>query len=62
MKVLGTCRDVSALITTREDRPLELKERMTVRGHLFICSRCRSWEKQVDFMRKSIDAWKKYRE
>jgi len=61
-KPWGTCREVTALVSAREDRDLSLGERAVLRFHAFICSRCQRWEEQVKFMRQSMQAWKNYRD
>ena len=61
-KPWGTCREVTALVSAREDRDLSLGERAVLRFHAFICGRCQRWEEQVKFMRQSMQAWKNYRD
>jgi Putative zinc-finger len=61
-KPWGTCREVTALISEREDRALSFSERTVLRLHAFICGRCERWEAQVKFMRESMRAWKNYRD
>ena len=62
MKILRTCREVSALISTREDRRLSATELVVLRAHAYICGRCTRWEKQVKFMSQSMNAWKHYKD
>jgi hypothetical protein len=61
MKFLRTCREVAALVSEREDRELALRERLSLRAHVFICKRCTAWEKHIAFMRQGVDAWKNYK-
>ncbi|MEQ1595636.1 MAG: zf-HC2 domain-containing protein [Casimicrobium sp.] len=61
-KPWGTCREVTALVSAREDRDLSMGERTVLRFHAFICGRCERWESQVKFMRESMQAWKNYRD
>jgi Putative zinc-finger len=61
-KPWGTCREVTALISAREDRNLSRSEGLVLRVHAFICTRCERWEQQVKFMRQSMQAWKNYRD
>jgi Putative zinc-finger len=62
MRALRTCREVAALISAKEDTDLSLSERAVIRAHVFICRSCTRWEKQIEFMRKSMNAWKNYRD
>ncbi len=57
-----TCREVTALISNREDRTLSVTELVVLRTHAFICGRCTRWEKQVKFMTQSMNAWKNYKD
>jgi hypothetical protein len=61
MKFLRTCREVAALISTREDRKLSAAEQAVIRAHAFICTRCTRWEQQVKFMSEGMKAWKNYK-
>jgi Putative zinc-finger len=56
-----TCREVTALISAREDRALALHERLVVRVHKMICDGCVRWDQQVSFMRRSMNAWRNYK-
>lgn len=57
-----TCREVVALISAREDRALSTTERVVVHVHKFICDGCTRWDAQVKYMRKSMAAWKNYKD
>ena len=46
-KPWGTCREVTALVSAREDRDLSLGERTVLRFHAFICGRCQRWEESL---------------
>ena len=50
---MRSCRDVSALVSLGLDRKLTLLERLTVRLHLLMCSRCRNFQTQARFLRKA---------
>ena len=57
-----TCREVAALILAREDRALNPAERLAVRIHFLVCKACPRFERQVQSMRGTMQAWRAYRE
>lgn len=48
-----SCRKASRLISDSLDRPLTLPERLRLRLHLGICSRCRRFDRQLTMLRKA---------
>lgn len=58
MKLKMTCREVSALTLQSMDRELRWHERLGVRMHRLICSSCRKFAGQAQFLRASMDRWK----
>jgi len=50
---MRSCRDISALVSQGLDKKLSLSERISVRLHLLICSRCRNFQTQAQFLRKA---------
>jgi predicted anti-sigma-YlaC factor YlaD len=42
-----TCKDVSHLISERQERPLGFRERWGLRIHLWMCAYCRAFERQI---------------
>lgn len=54
MKPLGTCAQVSRLVSEGMDRELGTLERTRVRMHLWICSGCTNFSKQVRILREAI--------
>lgn len=41
------CLESARLISERRDRALPLRQRVGLRFHLFLCSLCRTYEKQL---------------
>jgi hypothetical protein len=62
MFLMRTCRDVTRLVLQREDRALSLRERLTVRLHMWICGTCPRFERQVRLMRVACRRWRAYAE
>lgn len=50
---MHSCRDNSALISRGLDKPLSLGERISVRLHVMLCTRCRNFQTQAHFIRKA---------
>ena len=51
------CREASRLITASFDRPLGPIERLSLRGHLSICSACSTVVRQFDQLRDAMRDW-----
>ena len=47
-----TCKHTSRLISEGQERQLNLKERINLRLHVWMCNNCRRFEKQIVTMRK----------
>lgn len=62
MLFMRTCRDVTRLVLQREDRALSLRERLSVRVHMWICAACPRFEQQVRLMRVACRRWRAYAE
>lgn len=56
------CRDVTRLVLAGEDRRLGWFERLLVRSHMKVCRACPKFQRQVDLMRASFGAWRRYSE
>ena len=48
------CRHVHRLVIEGQDRELRWSERVTVRVHMMMCTACRHFENQMDFMREAL--------
>jgi hypothetical protein len=49
-----SCKDASHLISEGQDRKLGLRERIGLRLHLWMCSSCRLFEKQMGQLRQAL--------
>lgn len=49
-----TCKEATRLISERQERPLGLRERWSLRLHLWICVYCRRFERQLSMMRLAL--------
>ncbi len=45
------CQQVTKLLSESQERPLTMQERMALRIHLFWCSGCRTFDKQIHSLR-----------
>lgn len=57
-----SCKEVSALLIAREDRPLPLQDRLALRLHLAMCKACPTFERQLLTMRNAMRQWRAYTE
>jgi len=48
------CKDITRLVSESLDRKLSLVERIQVRVHLWMCTGCTRFEKQLQFMRRAL--------
>ena len=53
---LPTCRELAPVISQSLDRPLSLRERVTLRLHLFTCSYCVKYLRQLRFLGEAFRA------
>ncbi len=54
---MRSCRDITALVSQGLDRKLNLSERLAINLHLMMCSRCRSFQRQTQFIRKAAQRY-----
>ncbi len=50
---MRSCRDISALVSRGLDKKLSLRQRFSVWLHVMMCSRCRNFQTQSQFIRKA---------
>lgn len=63
MKILRrTCKEATALMVAREDRPLPLNDRLALRMHLLACKACPRFERQMLLLRNGMRQWRNYSE
>ena len=53
-----TCKEVAALVVAREDRDLNLTDRLALRMHMAMCDACPKFERQILTMRSGLRAWR----
>lgn len=51
---LLSCKEVTRLVSQRQDRALALGERVALRLHFAICQGCRNMNAQIDFLRRAM--------
>ena len=47
------CREASRLLSQARERDLDREELAALRRHLDVCSMCRDFEAQLDFLRRA---------
>ncbi|MDH3354662.1 MAG: zf-HC2 domain-containing protein [Chromatiales bacterium] len=47
------CKNATKLMSQAQDRPLFLKERISLRFHLMMCSGCNNYNQQMFLIRKA---------
>ena len=62
MSLRRTCKQVSALVIAREDRPLPWPDRLALRLHMAMCATCPVFERQIFTMRHAMKQWRHYEE
>lgn len=50
---MRSCRDISVLVSRGLDKPLNWRERLAIRLHISMCSNCRNFQQQTQFIRKA---------
>lgn len=50
---MRSCRDITALVSQGLDKKLSLGERLAIGVHVMMCSRCRNFQSQSQFIRKA---------
>jgi len=50
---MRSCRDITALVSQGLDKQLSLGERLAIGEHVMMCSRCRNFKSQSQFIRKA---------
>lgn len=52
VRLMPSCRDISALVSEGMDRRLPLMKRISIRLHVSMCSLCRRYVKQLHLLRE----------
>ncbi len=54
-----TCKEAAALLIAREDRVLNLPDKIALKLHLLACKACPKFENQVLTLRAAMGRWRK---
>ncbi|HXV32006.1 MAG TPA: zf-HC2 domain-containing protein [Sinorhizobium sp.] len=54
-----TCKDASRLLSEAQERRLGLRERLTLRLHLMVCTGCDNFRKQLEFIGTAIGRYRR---
>jgi hypothetical protein len=55
-----SCKEVATLVVAREDRHLNVSEKLALRTHMLICKACPAFESQILTMRNAMRQWRNY--
>lgn len=50
---MRNCREITELVSKGLNKPLGLGERLSIKLHVMMCSRCRNFQTQSQFLRKA---------
>ena len=50
---MRSCREITALVSQGLDKKLSFGERLAIGMHVMLCSRCRNFQSQAQFIRKA---------
>ncbi len=50
---MRNCREITELVSKGLDKPLGFSERLSIKLHVVMCSRCRNFQSQTQFIRKA---------
>lgn len=50
---MRNCREITKLVSKGLDTPLGIGERLSIKLHVMMCSRCRNFQSQTQFIRKA---------
>jgi len=51
------CKEITELVSKDLDKPLGLSEKIAVNLHLLMCSHCRNFRNQTEFIRKAAGSY-----
>jgi hypothetical protein len=60
MSLRRSCRQAAALLIAREDRALQMSDRVALKLHLMACQACPRFENQILTMRAAMGQWRNY--
>jgi hypothetical protein len=53
-----TCRQAAHLMLQEQDQPLQLKDRLALKVHLWMCKACPSFQRQLQMMSRALSDWR----
>lgn len=53
-----SCREATRLLSQREDRRLSYGERIKLRLHLWVCTACTRFSRQLAFLRQGVSRFR----
>ncbi|MDD2737975.1 MAG: zf-HC2 domain-containing protein [Methylomonas lenta] len=54
---MRSCRDITALVSQGLDKKLSFSERLAIKVHVMMCSGCRNFQSQSQFIRKAAQGY-----
>ena len=54
---MRSCRDITALVSQGLDKKLSISERLAIGMHMMMCSGCRNFQSQSQFIRKAAQSY-----
>ena len=54
---MRSCRDITALVSQGLDKKISLGERLAIGLHVMMCSSCRNFQSQSQFIRKAAQRY-----
>lgn len=61
-KVIGTCREMTQLISESQERELHTTEKVQMAMHTGMCPACKNFKKNTHFLRHTMQSFKNYKE
>ena len=58
--LMRPCKEAAALLIAREDRALNLPDKIALKLHLLACKACPKFENQVLVLRAAMGRWRNY--
>lgn len=55
--LFGDCRSMTGLVSASQERSLSPWEKLGLKRHLMMCSGCRSFSRQIPFLRQAMRAF-----
>jgi hypothetical protein len=51
---MKSCKEIHRMVIEGQDRKLGFTERLSIRVHLMMCTACRRFDAQMDFLRQAL--------